>query len=178
MCSYNDPSRSISYEQVAVTLRRAFRRAGVAKPANPHNFRHSAVSRDSAFMSDQQLKKKYGWTSSSRQLATYSHIRLEDLDRSYRQQYGLVETKTESKMPSRPCPFCSAENKPHEKFCAACKKPVDLAELLKTQRRAEALEQLTVELLRALARENPQVKDTFRLMVKERQLEWLFQEGG
>ena len=103
-CSHNSPGQSISYTRVAMILRRTFKRAALRKPSNPHNFRHAAVSRDAAFMSDQELKKKYGWTASSRQLETYSYVRLDALDHAFRRHYGLGDRSPRPKMVSKPCP--------------------------------------------------------------------------
>lgn len=175
-CSYHDATRSISYEKVTKSLRRAFKRAAVARPANPHNFRKSACSRDSAFMSDQQLKRKYGWTPDSKELRTYSHLRLEDLDNSLRQRYGLVSASPqESAVLTKPCPFCSTENKPDGQFCSTCKRPLLLKGALQEEERKAALDSLLVELLTSLAETHPDVKEKFRRLVQQRNLQALFQ---
>ena len=105
-CRSDNPDEPISYTKASEILRRIVKRSGIRKPANPHNFRHSAVTRDATFMSDQELKRKYGWSASSRQLQTYSHIRTEHLDHAYKKRYGLEETHIESKLLTKLCPFC------------------------------------------------------------------------
>jgi site-specific recombinase XerD len=122
-CSYNNVAERLSYERLSEVLRRAATRAGIEKPANPHNFRHSAVSRDADFMSDQHLKLKYGWSPASRQLATYSHIRLEALETALRKRYGLPEVEPSSTMIPRHC-GCGAANEPHSRFCWNCHNPL------------------------------------------------------
>ena len=175
LCSFNYHNQSISYHKVASILRDTRKRSGINKPCNPHAFRHSAVTRDAVFMSDQQLKRKFGWTSSSRQLSTYSHIRLEDLENSYRLYYSLGETKSEeSKMMLKLCPFCHAENKPENKFCQSCKKLLDIQEIQKTHERNEALQDFMIEFLTALAEENPKIKSKFAELVKKKKMEGLF----
>ena len=125
-CSFYDPATSISRGKIASTLKRAFKRAGLNKPSNPHHFRHSAVSRDSAFMSDQQLKQKYGWTAGSRQLETYSHIRLDALEHSMRKQYGLKAVRKPPSMLPKVCPYCTQKNNPHQQFCSFCRRPLQI----------------------------------------------------
>ncbi len=125
-------------------------------------------------MSDQELKKKYGWTRNSEQLATYSHIRLEDLENSCRKHYMLEEAQIETVMLLKPCPSCNAKNKPHEKFCANCKKPLDIKEILAAEGKRNAVDELVFEFLSILAEENPRIKGRFVELVKRKNVEGLF----
>ena len=159
---------------MTTTLRRAFSRAGITKPGNPHSFRHAAVTRDAAFMSDQELKHKYGWTPSSRQLEIYSHIRLDGLNHAFRRHYGLVREPGPAATQSRRCPFCSTTNKLDEPFCTNCTKPLQFQEVLQEERKLQSVAELTAEFLALLADENPQVKTKFRALVREKGLGELF----
>ncbi len=173
-CSQYDPGKAISYEKTSQILKMAVKRAGINKPSNPHNFRHSAVTRDASFMSDQELKKKYGWTRSSTQLDTYSHIHLDDLNDSYRRHYNLVDTKIETIMLPKLCPYCHAENKPHEMFCSSCKRPLNIKDVMEEQEKEKVLDEFIVEMLLKMADRDPQTMVMARELAKKKGLDkWL-----
>jgi site-specific recombinase XerD len=173
-CSFNNVNQSISYQKVRIILHRAVRRAGINKPFNPHNFRHSAVTRDAAFMSDQKLKRKYGWTKNSEQLAVYSHIRLEDLEDSYRKHYNLEHTKEESKLLKKLCPFCHAENKPHDKFCIDCKKSLDIKDILEAEEKRRLTDEVTFEIFTIIAEKYPDIREAAKEVIRQKGLEKVF----
>jgi integrase/recombinase XerD len=119
-CGFTQLDNSICYASLRSILRRAFKRAGVKKPANPHNFRHSAVSRDATFMSDQQLKAKFGWTAGSQELQTYSHVGVGALETTMRQRYGLASAESRPELVPKACLYCGATNEPHRRICQYC----------------------------------------------------------
>ena len=47
--------QAMSYGAVRKILSKAFLSAGVKKRFNPHNFRHSSVTKDAKYMSDQVI---------------------------------------------------------------------------------------------------------------------------
>ncbi len=57
-----------------MTLKRIAKAAGVSKRIYPHAFRHTAATRDAAFLTDRELILKYGWAGDSGMPAVYSHM--------------------------------------------------------------------------------------------------------
>jgi hypothetical protein len=125
-------------------------------------------------MSDQKLKRKYGWTKNSEQLAVYSHIRLEDLEDSYRKHYNLEHTKEESKLLTKLCPFCHAENKPHDKFCIDCKKSLDIRDLLEAEEKRRLTDEVTFEIFTIIAEKYPDIREAAKEVIRQKGLENVF----
>lgn len=113
-------------------------------------------------MSDQQLKKKFGWTPDSKELRTYAHVRLEDLENSMRDRYGLTrEKQIEAEFVEKRCRFCGARNKPEQQFCLRCTRPLAASGM--TER--EQLGELASELLFSIAGEDEQLKDRLKQLL-------------
>ena len=51
----------MSYRYINKVLKDTARRAGVKKPVNPHNFRHSRATYMAQFLTEAQLKEYFGW---------------------------------------------------------------------------------------------------------------------
>ena len=70
----------ISYRAVSKMLEVAARRAGVTKPVNPHNFRHTRATElaKDPNISSAMLEKAMGWVPGSRMAETYQHIAAKD----------------------------------------------------------------------------------------------------
>jgi hypothetical protein len=118
-------------------------------------------------MSDQQLKKKYGWSQDSRQLRTYSHLGLEALENAFRRHYGLADARESPTMCTKPCPFCHASNEPHLRFCAKCRRPLIQADAIREEGRDAALAELTADVVRLLANQNPDLKEKLKSLARE-----------
>ena len=64
----------MGYTAVRLLLRDIAKRAGIKKRVNPHNFRHSRATELASKITEQQLKKYFGWSSDSKMAAVYVHL--------------------------------------------------------------------------------------------------------
>ncbi|RLG18101.1 hypothetical protein DRN63_01990 [Nanoarchaeota archaeon] len=80
---------ALKYGGLRKVIRTLVKVAGIKKRVSPHTFRHSRVTHLSKKLSDQTLKKYFGWSRDSKMLSVYSHLSTEDLDESYLQLYGI-----------------------------------------------------------------------------------------
>lgn len=116
---------AMSGDRIRDMLRECKRRAGIEKPVNPHNFRHTALTRLSkSGYTPQEIQHIAGWAD-DRMLEAYDHTT--DIERN--EQMGvragfIDETETNSGPAApKPCGNCREQLKPQARFCPNCGAP-------------------------------------------------------
>ncbi|MGC9145998.1 MAG: primase-like DNA-binding domain-containing protein [Nitrososphaeria archaeon] len=103
--NYAKLMRPMEYHRVVKMLKETARRAGVKKRIYPHLFRHSAATRDARYLTESELKLKYGWVGGSDMAEVYVHLSWADLDNKLLAVYAgrptpnLVSEIIESELP-------------------------------------------------------------------------------
>lgn len=118
----NPQECAVSGDGLRGALSRAARRAGVEKPVNPHNFRHTAITRLSREgYSPQEIQHIAGWAD-DRMMEKYDHT----TDRQRNERIGLkagyIDESDAETGPSVPqaCGNCREELAPAARFCPRC----------------------------------------------------------
>lgn len=122
----NPEECAISTDGLRSTLKTCADRAGIDKPVNPHNFRHTAITRLSREgLQPQQIQHIAGW-SDDRMLEAYDHTTDRQRNEQIRLQTGFIEETDDGTGPSEPktCGNCRETLKPTAKFCPRCGAPV------------------------------------------------------
>lgn len=117
-----DDDGSITPTVVRRQLRKAASKGGVDKPVNPHNFRHSAVSRMvREGYTRSQIEHRVHWDVDSDMWQVYEHIEGEQHTDDIFEHAGVVEPDGESASAERrPCGNCNEPLPPHLDFCPGC----------------------------------------------------------
>jgi integrase len=112
---------ALSGDRIRDVLKECAKRAGISKPVNPHNFRHTAITRlRRTDYTDQEIRHIAGWAD-SRMLDRYDHTTAKELNRRIRERAGLVdESEAEEATKARPCSNCRQRLKPSIRFCPNC----------------------------------------------------------
>jgi len=119
---YDDGDRALSYTRIWEILKGLADDADVdPDKLNPHNFRHSAISRwVREGFSDQEIKHRATWDEDSSQLSTYSHVRDEDMNSQIAERCGIVDD-TETTPSLDKCVKCQTPlSDPMPRFCPGC----------------------------------------------------------
>lgn len=126
----------LGYRGLAEIIVRAKIKANITKRTHAHLFRHSRITH--LFMNrqinEQQAKVYFGWSPSSRQLATYSHVTASDVNNTMlaingiKQQDVIVNGKK-----AKVCKNCNKPNDPKDNYCGFCSKPLDFRTLMQEQ---------------------------------------------
>jgi len=128
------------YHALVRDIQRAARRAGIKKPVNPHNFRHSRATFMANHFTEAQMNQWFGWVPGSRMPARYVHLSGRDIDKAYAILHGIesVEEQRPKFIPKK-CSRCDLEKiAPDSKFCPRCGAPLDaetLVEIEEAERR-------------------------------------------
>jgi len=120
-----DGDGGLSPETIRSQLRRAADNGGVDKPVNPHNFRHSAVTRMRREGYDRaEVEHRVQWTVDTDMWETYEHIAGEEHNAAIFAEAGLAADGDDGPSTERfPCPNCTEPVPPHLDFCGKCGEP-------------------------------------------------------
>lgn len=136
-----DDDGALTPNSIRDALRRAADKAGVDRPVNPHNFRHSAVTRMvREGYTRSQIEHRVQWTVDTDMWATYQHIAGEEHNKDIFATAGLVDdTDDGPSKERRPCGNCQEPLAPHHQYCPRCGEAATGAT---RERKAEALSSL------------------------------------
>ena len=94
---YSHYGKEMSYSSILRMLKRVAKAVGITKPVNPHAFRHAQVTASAQYLSDQELKQKFGWTAGSQMLRVYSHLTDESIENKELEMRGITKIKRRGK---------------------------------------------------------------------------------
>lgn len=121
-------------QAVTNRLKRIAADAGVEKPVNAHNFKHTAITRMAREgFSKQQIRHRAHWSVDTDMFDQYVHLAAEDVNNDIFEAAGIVEETDEGKRRRKHCGNCNEPIAPHHRHCANCGAPA-------TQPRRELLE--------------------------------------
>lgn len=113
---------ALTPETIRTQIRTAADKADIEKPVNPHNFRHSAITRMRREGYDRsQIEHRVHWTVDTDMWATYEHIAGKEHNDAIFRDAGVVEDDGEGPAKERPpCGNCREVLAPHHDYCPRC----------------------------------------------------------
>ncbi|MDD2678990.1 MAG: tyrosine-type recombinase/integrase [Candidatus Nanoarchaeia archaeon] len=112
-------SSRLEYAAITKQIKKIAKKAGVTKPVNCHNFRHSVASERAKDWTEAVMCKYFGWEIGSKMPANYIHLSSRDIDDQVRAINGI--TKKENKGDSTiACRACGMANIKTAIFCSNC----------------------------------------------------------
>jgi integrase/recombinase XerD len=127
----------VTHATATKILYNACKKSQINKKINLKLFRHSEATRTAAFMTEATLRKRHGWSPTSKMPAKYAHINQKDVEDSILGHYGI---KQEANMVSRVpkiCPVCQNPNAYDSDTCDNCSKPLDLEKAILLEEEAQ-----------------------------------------
>lgn len=123
-------------------------KAGVKRNIHPHLFRHTRATELANHLTEQQLKKQFGWTASSNMAAKYVHLTDKDTERAILKASGVqVEEEENIVREALKCSRCKEINAPNAEYCYKCGYPMSPDAIAKME--AEKVKQADLAELRA-----------------------------
>ena len=97
-------------------------RAGVDKPVNPHNFRHTAITRMfREGYSRGQIQHRVQWSVDTEMWSKYVHLTADELNEDIFATAGVGDADSEASDPTRrECGQCREKLAPHHEYCPRC----------------------------------------------------------
>jgi len=102
-------------------LKRIADRAGVDKPVNPHNFRHSAITRMvREGYGRAAIEHRVGWIVDTDMWSTYQHLSADEHNDDIFAEAGFIDTDAGQTQGRRRCGNCGESLAPHHDHCPSC----------------------------------------------------------
>lgn len=135
-----EAAAKVSYHALKRDVERTAERAGIDKPVNFHQWRHSRATFMASRFTEAQMCEWFGWVQGSRMPGKYVHLSGRDIDAAYGELHGKVdEEDQEVKTVPRSCQRCGFENRPEARFCDRCGSPVSVEVAMDLDQSEEAL---------------------------------------
>lgn len=143
-------SQFINLKEYAIRLRlqKVAERAKIKKPINPHNFRHSSITRSAMLgMTDIDMSYRFWGVAHSDMLNTYIHLSKEMNSDSYKRTMGMSADTTKIINPiAVRCVECG-KLIPSGKLCKQCKDNKNLSEKLQKMEQGKKESDTKIEFL-------------------------------
>lgn len=150
---FTTTAKPLKYDTIRYLIARYFERARIAKPFNPHTFRHSRATYvlANAIFSESQAKRFFGWTPDSDMLATYSHLIDTDANAAILRENNLTATqKTTRDLAPIQCPICGELNAPKSDYCTKCGAVLNLKKAYEHQQAGELTDEVVMHVFKIL----------------------------
>ncbi len=149
--SMNRRGQRLLYLSWNKILKKIAAKAGIKKRVHNHMLRHGSATEAAKYLTEPEMKVKYGWTGGSRMPEIYVHLSSRDLDDKLARIYtGKALEPPKPDFSPIICPRCGEKNSPGQKYCGRCGTPLDKMELEKRSVEIESLRKEVMELKRLL----------------------------
>jgi len=114
---------NVSYDSVNRRFHTAVKKAGIQKAFTIHGLRHArATQLTRAGMTEQLMRRQFGWQPGSRMTEKYVHLVGKDLDEAVLKANGIAIPGKAISVGLKPieCPVCKTSNDPTWSFCVKC----------------------------------------------------------
>jgi integrase len=137
MIDPDDYGRPMTYYAARAMILRRVKNAKMSKKVYLNLFRHSEATKTANYMTEAQMRKRHGWTATSKMPSRYVHLINSDVENAIFKHYGI--TKNEEIKPDAPikCQFCDMFNPHDSEVCSKCVKPLDLKTAMKIDEKAQ-----------------------------------------
>jgi len=119
--------QAMTYAAAKEMLSRRCKIANISKKVNLKLFRHTEATNTAKFLTESEMRKRHGWTSSSNMTSRYVHLVDSDVEKKILSHYGIIRVDTENseKIPQI-CHICKIPNSSESTNCQQCGRPLDL----------------------------------------------------
>lgn len=162
--------QALSHKACTDLVNNAFTRAKVRKRHNLHWFRHSRASLLAPEVTEAVLCKIMGWTIGSRQVKTYAHLSVKQIEHAILSLHGYAKKEEKTSEPVR-C-GCGMLNQDEARYCMRCSKPLNVSTAVQDAELVNSEVNKTVQFLMEIAK-NPALLaqfETFKKLAKKERL--------
>ena len=127
----------LTHQSATLILYNACKKSQIGKKINLKLFRHSEATRTAMFMTEATLRKRHGWSPTSKMPAKYAHINQKDVEDSILGHYGIKQEEERINRVPKICPVCKNQNSYDSNTCDNCSKPLDLEKAISLEEEAQ-----------------------------------------
>lgn len=159
-----------SYRTIQYRFDLMFAKAGIDKPSDFYNLRHSSCRLDRLDNVPNDLAASRHGHSIDFYINTYGRFSLEDTMQRLRSVYGKVQVKR-TLLVNEACPRCKQVNEPEAEYCRVCGTPLSAETAAKSFQQKQAVEEKLAsmeQMLTMLLKSDPRYKKAKALIRKEK----------
>ena len=127
----------LTHQSATLILYNACKKSQIGKKINLKLFRHSEATRTAMFMTEATLRKRHGWSPTSKMPSKYAHINQKDVEDSILGHYGIKQEEERINRVPKICPVCKNQNSYDSETCDNCSKPLDLEKAISLEEDAQ-----------------------------------------
>ena len=127
----------LTHQSATLILYNACKKSQIGKKINLKLFRHSEATRTAMFMTEATLRKRHGWSPTSKMPSKYAHINQKDVEDSILGHYGIKQEEERINRVPKICPVCKNQNSYDSNTCDNCSKPLDLEKAISLEEEAQ-----------------------------------------
>ncbi len=120
------------YPAMAKRVRNAGRKAGIQKPLDFYNLRHSSCVLDKMDNLPVDLAAERHGHSVKHYVGTYGRLSVQDVMRRFQSHYGAADVEPAKMLEHQICPVCKALNSEKQNWCSSCGTPLNAKGALET----------------------------------------------
>jgi len=154
--NFNDP---LLHKGAQRLVDRCFERARINKKHNLHWFRHSRATILAPKITESMLCKHLGWSIGSRQIRTYSHLSVKQLEDVMLTLNGIKPKDEEIDNPVK-C-ACGTLNNSKERYCYKCFKPLNVETVIQDQEIVNSEINKTVQFMMEMTKNPEMTKEDY-----------------
>ena len=147
-----DAGKPMNYFATKQMLQRLCRKAGIEKKITLNLFRHSRATILANKLPESLLRKRQGWTPSSKMPERYVHLIDDDVDEAYLRLHGVIKENKDTDilkdMPKK-CELCGRLNTPNSKICTECNRPLDIQTAIELEEKEKEEQEAAMQKLKA-----------------------------
>ena len=131
--------KQMTYEGMNDRLKKACKIAKIKKNVNLKLFRHSAATNLAVSLTETLMRKRFGWSATSKMPSKYAHIVQSDVEERYLEICG-IEKQSSIKRTPKSCPRCDHSISIDDEMCDKCMMPLSIQkaeEMAQIERDAE-----------------------------------------
>ena len=113
------------YPAIAKRIRVAGRKAGIGKPLDFYNLRHSSCVLDKLDNLPVDLAAERHGHSVKHYVGTYGRLSVQDVMRRFHSHYGSGEEEEKQMIEHQTCPVCKRPNEQAKDWCSSCGTPLN-----------------------------------------------------
>ena len=113
------------YSALAKRVKEIGQKAGIIKPLDFYNFRHSSCVLDKADNLPVDLAAERHGHSVKEFVGTYGRLSIKDVVHRFKSHYGTDDTEPVKLMQHQTCPACKTVNTETQNWCSACGTPLN-----------------------------------------------------
>ena len=149
-------------------LKELAKKCNINKRISCHQFRHASATKSARFLTDAQMKERFGWVQDSKMASVYIHMSGRDSYDAVKRMYGIKEqVEVKENMKPVKCHICDTINGFEHKYCRKCGRALSLEVVMEKEEKDKDLIEF-IKSIEGLKKINPELFNMLKELGKQK----------